>query len=110
MSLTGIPAAYLVMSMVRSRGHLVLESETVCFDRDLAVAMAKDDCARCAWSGVYPLDANGRCVAGSPIFCMGSLGAGLRPEPGDAAGRSEASPQEREPKERGPGKFNPFAQ
>ncbi|MFG1349290.1 hypothetical protein [Xanthobacter autotrophicus] len=80
MSLTGIPAAYLVMSMVRSRGSLVLESETVCFDRDLAFAMATEDCARCAWSGVYPLDANGRCVAGSPIFCMGSLSPGFGSE------------------------------
>ncbi|MFG1371252.1 hypothetical protein V5F32_03665 [Xanthobacter oligotrophicus] len=94
MSLPGIPAAYLVMSMVRTRGSLVLESETICFDRDLAVAMATEDCTRCVWSGVYPLDATGRCVAGSPIFCMGSLSAGFRPELDGAiaAGRSEASP------------------
>lgn len=92
MSLTGIPVAYLVMSMVRSRGSLVLESETVCFDRDLAVAMATDDCGCCAWSGVYPLDANGRCVAGSPIYCRGSLSEGFRPDQDGAmaTGRSEA--------------------
>lgn len=80
MSLTGIPSAYLVMSMVRSRGSLVLESETVCFDRDLAVAIATDDCASCAWSGVYSLDANGRCVGGSPIFYRGSLSTDARTE------------------------------
>ncbi|MDI4663292.1 hypothetical protein K9U40_02895 [Xanthobacter autotrophicus] len=91
--MNGIPAAYLVMSMVRSRGSLVLESETVCFDRDLAVAMAMDDCRSCSWSGVYPLDAEGRCVAGSPIFCMGSLSAALRSERDGAytAERAEAA-------------------
>ncbi|MFG1318490.1 hypothetical protein [Xanthobacter autotrophicus] len=94
MSLTGIPAAYLVMSMVRSRGSLVLESETVCFDRDLAVAMATEDCARCVWSGVYPLDANGRCVTGSPIFCRGSLSDGFRADQDGikTANHGEASP------------------
>lgn len=73
MSVCGTPHAYLVMSMMRSRGSLVVESETVCFDRELAIAMAEEDGGWSVWSGVYQLDRDGRCVTGAPIFCIGSL-------------------------------------
>lgn len=84
MSLTGTPEAYLVMTMVRTGGALVLESETVCFDREFAMDLAREDCAggedcqMCAWSGVYPLDAEGRYITGAPIFWAGSLTAAPR--------------------------------
>lgn len=73
MLFSGAPTAYLVMTMVRDRGDLRVESETVCFDRDLAFAMARDDGAHCAWVGVYGLDEDGRCVTGSAIYSLGSL-------------------------------------
>lgn len=84
MVFAGTPEAYLVMTMVRAQGALVLESETVCFDRDFAIAMAREDCGEgpdcrdCAWSGVYALDADGRCVSSAPIFWTGSLTAAPR--------------------------------
>jgi len=78
---SGTPGAYLVMTMVRAGGDLVLESETICFDREFAIAIAREDCGdgpdcrECAWSGVYCLDADGRCIGGAPIFWAGSLTA-----------------------------------
>lgn len=59
--------------MVREGATLILQSETVCFDRDLAIAMASEDGVCCTWVGVYALDEAGRCAQDSAIFSVGSL-------------------------------------
>ncbi|MFG1245508.1 hypothetical protein [Xanthobacter flavus] len=67
------PNAYLVMAMVSEEGKLLLKSETVCFDRDLAFAMADDDGDHCTWVGVYALDAEGRSIQNGALYSSGSL-------------------------------------
>ncbi|MEP9353112.1 hypothetical protein ABLE93_05875 [Xanthobacter sp. KR7-65] len=52
---------------------MVLESETICFDEDLAISMATGDGAHCTWVGVYALDAEGRSLQDSALFSVGSL-------------------------------------
>lgn len=73
MTSSGTPNAYLVMAMVNEEGKLLLQSETICFDRDLAFAMADEDCDHCTWVGVYALDADGRNVQNGALYSNGSL-------------------------------------
>lgn len=73
MTSSGTPNAYLVMAMVSEEGKLLLQSETVCFDRDLAFAMADDDGDHCTWVGVYALDADGRSIQNGALYSNGSL-------------------------------------
>lgn len=76
MSLRGIPCAYLVTSIIKTvTGHLAIEGETICHDRELAIEMAEADRDHCAWVAVYALDADGRCLRGGPVFSLGSLDA-----------------------------------
>lgn len=73
MTFSGTPNAYLVMAMVSEEGKLLLQSETICFDRDLAIAMADDDGDHCTWVGVYALDAEGRSIQNGALYSSGSL-------------------------------------
>lgn len=73
MTASGTPNAYLVMAMVSEEGKLRLQSETICFDRDLAFAMAQEDVDHCTWVGVYALDAEGHNVQNGALYSNGSL-------------------------------------
>jgi hypothetical protein len=73
MTTIGTPNAYLVMAMVSDEGKLLLQSETICFDRDLAFAMADDDGDHCTWVGVYALDAEGHNIQNGALYSSGSL-------------------------------------
>ena len=61
------------MAMVSEEGTLRIQSETICFDRDLAIAMADDDSDHCTWVGVYALDADGRSLQNGAVYSNGSL-------------------------------------
>jgi hypothetical protein len=75
MTAIGTPNAYLVMAMVSDEGKLLLQSETICFDRDLAFAMADEDGDHCTWVGVYALDAEGHNIQNGALYSSGSLHA-----------------------------------
>ncbi|MFG1212746.1 hypothetical protein V5F72_08590 [Xanthobacter flavus] len=89
MTSSGTPNAYLVMAMVSEEGKLLLQSETVCFDRDLAFAMADDDGDHCTWVGVYALDAEGRNIQNGALYSSGSLHGFGASERSYRNGRSE---------------------
>lgn len=75
MTSSGTPNAYLVMAMVNEEGSLLLQSETICFDRDLAFSIADDEGDHCTWVGVYALDADGRTIQNGALYSNGSLHA-----------------------------------
>ena len=77
------------MAMVSEEGKLLLQSETVCFDRDLAFAMADDDGDHCTWVGVYALDAEGRNIQNGALYSSGSLNGFSGAERSYRNGRSE---------------------
>lgn len=82
------PNAYLVMAMVSEEGKLLLQSETICFDRELAFSIADDEGDHRTWVGVYALDANGRSLQNSAVYCSGCLdGPGTRNSRSGSGGR-----------------------
>jgi len=89
----GKVTAYLVIPFVRADDGLwVQESETICFDHDLAVEMAEDDSAFSAWVVVYPLDRDGARLTGRPIACYGDLDPLTETPPGGHTSRPMAPP------------------
>lgn len=75
MTSSATPNAYLVMAMVSEEGKLLLQSETICFDRELAFSIADDEGDHRTWVGVYALDAEGRSLQNSAVYCSGCLHA-----------------------------------
>ena len=88
MTSSATPNAYLVMAMVSEEGKLLLQSETICFDRELAFSIADDEGDHCTWVGVYALDADGRSLQNSAVYCSGCLhGSGVRNSRSGSGGR-----------------------
>ncbi|QTL05420.1 hypothetical protein J5J86_09105 [Aquabacter sp. L1I39] len=64
--------AYLVRACVRtSSGALFQEPDTICFDLDLALAMAEMDRLHAAGLAVYAIDADGAPLAERPVVSHG---------------------------------------
>lgn len=48
------------------------ESETICFDHELAIAIAAEECQFTSSVGVYPLDKDGQRLTFTPIAWYGT--------------------------------------
>lgn len=72
----GKASAYLVIPFaLEADGMWVKEAETICFDRDLAIEIAKADSRFTAGVGVYPLDQDGNRLTAAPIAWYGGVEA-----------------------------------
>lgn len=90
MTSSATPNAYLVMAMVSEEGKLLLQSETICFDRELAFSIADDEGDHRTWVGVYALDAEGRSLQNSAVYCSGCLHAPGTGTPRHLTGSAQA--------------------
>lgn len=64
--------AYLVRSWrITSSGDIVSEPDTVCFDADLALEMAREESPHAAGTVVYALGFNGDVIDDRPIIRRG---------------------------------------
>jgi hypothetical protein len=70
----GKARAYLVVPFALAADGLRAEqSETICFDHDLAIEIAETESEFTSGVGVYPLDQDGHCLTYAPIAWYGPL-------------------------------------
>ncbi|WP_454917203.1 hypothetical protein [Xanthobacter sediminis] len=70
----GKVSAYLVVPFaLAADGLWAKQTETVCFDHDLAIEIAQTETQFASGVGIYPLDLDGRCLTRSPIAWYGSF-------------------------------------
>ncbi|MFG1419097.1 hypothetical protein V5F38_15725 [Xanthobacter sp. V0B-10] len=68
----GNVSAYLVVPFaIVANGLWARQAETICLDRDLAIDIAQTESEYASGVGVYPLDAEGRCLTVAPIAWYG---------------------------------------
>lgn len=88
----GKVSAYLVLPFAQAEDGLwVQESETICFDHDLALSIAEADGLFVAWVGVYPLDKDGLRLTRCPIACYGEGEPPAQAQPGWCAALSPSA-------------------
>ena len=72
MTMACIAYAYLVRSCrMTASGDVVSEPDTICFDCDLALQMARDERRHAAGTAVYALGYDGDLIADSPLASHG---------------------------------------
>lgn len=70
----GKVSAYLVVPFaLAADGRWAKQTETICFDHDLAVEIAESETQFASGVGIYPLDEDGRCLTRSPIAWYGNF-------------------------------------
>ncbi len=68
----GNVSAYLIVPFaIVANGLWARQAETICLDRDLAIDIAQTESEFASGVGIYPLDAEGRCLTAAPIAWYG---------------------------------------
>lgn len=70
----GKVSAYLVVPYaLAADGRWAKQTETICFDHDLAIEIAQTETQFASGVGIYPLDQGGQCLTRSPIAWYGTF-------------------------------------